>query len=241
MHAAAVRVLSDASPSATPSPTSTPSPVTPLKIMTLGDSLTMGYGSSDGNGYRRELGRLLGAAGVPVTFTFRGAVSVGTSTVQDLRAGIDGWIATDQPNIILLDSGTNNASGQKTGMTGIEAAQHDLLNRIFADAPNVTVYVATIQYSSAPWSNNQVYNNQYWITGSWQHPGKAYLASMDAIPVCGFLFDNIHPRDAGYDAMARQWYRAMTPQMNLPAISPDAWDGKPVPRPGFERPTVMSC
>lgn len=217
-----------------------PAPVPTLRVETVGDSLTLGYGSSDGQGYRRELGRLLTDAGVPAAFTIRANAPIGTMTVQDIRAGIDAWITEDQPQIILLDIGTNNASGQKTGMTGVEAAIHDLLSRIVADAPNADVYVATLQYSSASWSVNEPYINQFVIQASWEHPGHVFLAAMDPIPVCGWLFDNIHPENAGYAAMGRQWYRAIGTRMGLQAIPPDAFSPSP-PRPGFDRAAVVAC
>lgn len=237
--AAAVLAASVAVLAVTPTAAPAQAP-TALRVMTVGDSLTGGYGSSDGQGYRTHLGELLTAAGTTPTWAVRANAPIGTMTVQDIRAGIDAWITADRPDVILLNIGTNNASGQKTGMTGVETAIHDLLNRITVDAPDADVFVATVQYSSATWSVNEPYINQYVIQASWEHPGHVYLASLDVIPVCGWLFDNIHPHDLGYRAYANQWYRAMAPVLDLPGIPTDAFP-TPARRPGFNRPAVMAC
>src|SRR5262245_3347712 len=116
-----------------------------LTVLRLGDSRTIGYGSSWGDGYAPELSRLLGQAGVAVTYA-----PVAGSTgydVRDLRNLVDAAIAASHPDLIVLAVGTNNAAGACSkapcqGMTGIEAAYTDLVRRILVDAPAARLVIA---------------------------------------------------------------------------------------------------
>ena len=122
---------------------------TTLKILAIGDSLNSGYGSPDGCGYRAEVHRLLTAAGVATTWTGpqRGGAPVGANdcltgfrhgtTVQNLRDSINGWMASDDPDVVVILTGTNNAAGTAPGMTGFGAAYRDLVQRIYTAKPAV--------------------------------------------------------------------------------------------------------
>lgn len=213
---------------------------TPLRIMTLGDSLTIGHGSADGNGYRTELGAKLTTAGQLYTFTNSGAAHNGW-TVQDLRAGIDGWMAADTPDVVLLMVGVNNAAGVSPGMTGFESAYIDLTRRILQLSSTVQVYVAEVPYSVAPWAQNEVDVNIATIHSSWDSygaAGRVHLVDLSVFPPC-LLWDGIHPQN--YDPMGRQWYRAMVTAYGLPAIPVDPFRSS-ARRPGYERsPTDGTC
>lgn len=203
-----------------------------LHILTLGDSLTAGYGSTDGHGYHTELGRLMEAADRPVEWTSPGTAEVGW-TVQNLRAGIDYWMATETPDAVLLAIGTNNSAGVPPGMNGFEEAYLDLVNRILELSPSVQIWVAEIGYSAAAWSPNQVIVNTAVIHASMRTGDRTHLADLTLVPPC-LLLDGVHPGDIGYGVMARQWYRAMRTQYELPAILPDPLRVTPR-RPGYER------
>lgn len=212
----------------------------PLRIMALGDSLTIGYGSSDGLGYRRELSERLNAAGVSHLWTGSASGRAGW-TVQDLRAGIDGWMAADQPDLVLLSVGTNNAAGVGAGMAGFEPALIALVDRLLALSPTVRVAVAQVLYSNAPWSPNLVWVNVGAIHAAWwaQPAGRTILADFSVIHPCR-TWDGVHLRDDGYDAMARQWYRALATAYRWPALT--YLDHLPAQRrPGYERTPTITC
>jgi lysophospholipase L1-like esterase len=220
---------------ASPATGDTPAPVV---IETLGDSLTLGYGSSTGTGYRGELAELLDAAGMSYTMSSSATSHTGW-TVQDMLAGVDGWIAADRPDLVILAIGTNNAAGVSPGMVGYPTAYQNLVAKIMADAPQAQVLLVEVGYSNASWSANQVTVNQYVIQTSWKYPGRAYLVRWDQVHACN-LFDGVHPRDAGYGLMARQVYRGMAAIYGLPAIPPDAVPDN-VARPGIERTPKFAC
>lgn len=214
----------------------------PLRIMALGDSLTIGYGSSDRLGYRRELSEQLNAAGTSHLWAGSATGRVGW-TVQDLRASIDGWMAADQPDLVLLSVGTNNAAGVPPGMAGFEPALIALVNRILALSPTVRVAIAQVLYSNAPWSPNLVWVNVAAIHAAWwaQPAGRTILVDFSVLHPCR-TWDGVHLRDDGYDAMARQWYRALAPTYGWPALT--YLDHLPAQRrPGIpgERTATITC
>lgn len=215
----------------------------PLRIMLAGDSLTQGHGGTAGP--RRELGARLAAAGVDHEFV--GSTAVGGWTVQSLAAAMPGWLATYQPDLVLISIGTNNAAGVPPGMAGFENAYIALVNLVLAWSPTVRVGVAQVLYSNAGWSPNLVYVNVGAIHAAWWDapghsrpaPTRVTLADFSTIHACQ-TWDGVHLRDSGYDQMGRQWYRALAGPMGWPALTYS--DHLPVQRrPGFERPAAMAC
>lgn len=232
----AAAVLAPASATARPTPPSS------LTVLRLGDSRTIGVGSSWGDGYAPELARLLGLAGIAVSYA-----PVAGSTgwdVQGLRSIVDSAIAASSPDVVLLAVGTNNAAGACgsapcAGMAGYRAALYDLVQRILVDAPGAHLFIAEIQYSSASWAVNEVYTNVAHITATWQPwCTRCTLVHLQGISRCGGLSsDNVHPTDAGYQLMADQWARAVLDHYGLP-IWPAKAQEAGAPRPGFEVPAV---
>ena len=134
----------------------------PVSIMPLGDSITMGWATTDTfaqGGYRCPLDSLLRGAGL--SFSLAGdsaALEPGTVTgCPDVNweghggydiaaiqafADADGSIRTSQPNIILLLAGTNDvAQGEPSSIAGQLTS---LLNDIAAQDPNAWVILSTI-------------------------------------------------------------------------------------------------
>ena len=140
----------------------TPSPPaalpTTFRYMPLGDSLTWGcctsyinpaYAQLANEGYRGELALLLANAGYQATSV--GSVTSfgndqfrheghGGFTIEQLAAGINGWMAAAQPNVVLLMAGTNDAL---QGLGSTSPAALDNLIR--------TIYAASTAYSSGAW------------------------------------------------------------------------------------------
>lgn len=217
-------------------------PTKNIVIQRLGDSLTIGVGSSWGTGYEPELTRLLRQHGVEPTYA-----PIGGSTnwdVQGLRKIVDASLAASHPDVVLLDVGTNNAAGSCgtppcAGMTNYQAAFYDLVQRILVDAPQAHLFIAEIQYASKPWAVQQVYANATHITATWQTwcAGRCTLVHMQGIDRCTGLSDGTHPNDSGYMRMADQWGRAMLTREGV-TVWPAKVIESGVPRPGFEVPAV---
>jgi lysophospholipase L1-like esterase len=228
-------------------PATSPAAAVPaaITVLRLGDSRTIGVGSSWGTGYAPELQRLLGQAGIAVSYA---PIGGGTGwTVQDLRAVVDSAMASS-PDIVLLAVGTNNAAGACSagpcpGMAGYQGQFHALVQRILVLSPSVHLFVAEIQYSSAPWAGQEVHANVAHITSTWQSwcASRCTLVHLQGIPRCGYLgADGVHPTDAGYQVMADQWARAVLAHYGAPS-----WPAKVpesgAPRPGFEVPAVRAA
>lgn len=227
-------------------------PPVSLRILAIGDSLNSGYGSPDGCGYRTELGRLLTAAGVVPVWTGpqRNGGPVGPNdcltgyrfgaTVQVVRDGINGWMASDNPDVVIILVGTNNAAGVAPGMVNFGADYRDLVTRIYAAKPTVKVIVPWIPYSAAPWAGAEVTVNTLIYTDVVALVPSVLWVNLSQYPT-RLLWDGVHPSD--YDPIARLMYAPLATAYGLPAGPQDSY-ALPTAncRPGFERtPTAITC
>jgi lysophospholipase L1-like esterase len=189
----------------------------PLRIMPLGDSITVGVGSPGRNGWRADLQRRLREAGVSADFV--GAESEGTSgdldheghggwTIEQIAGIVDRSLAAYEPDVVLLHAGTNNItrSDDPVAAAGKLSA---LIGRIQARAPRAEIYVAkiigTAVASEVP--ANRAYNAL--IPGVVREKGpRVHL--VDQSTVTGVdIYDAHHPNEFGYRKMAWTWYEAM--------------------------------
>lgn len=211
-------------------------------IALWGDSLIQGVGSTGQAGIRPRFTEL--ASGINFEFTTTQS-ALGGWNVQDLAAQADGWLA-QAPDIIFLMIGTNNAAGSCgtppcPGMGGYQQAYRSLVDKILLSNPNLVLIVATVPYSNAPFSPQQVYVNQFAITdGSWNPlgAGRTGIAYQNHLHRCGFP-DKVHPADLGWTYMAEKWYEALAPIVNWPVITFN--HAKTVLRPGFETTATIDC
>jgi lysophospholipase L1-like esterase len=224
---------------------------TPLGIMTIGDSLNTGLGSADGCGYRTELARLMqtaGPGGTPVAVTWTGLLN-GTgpndcdipyghhgATVADLRNSVNAWLAADTPDVVLIQVGTNDATGS---LTNFSYDYQDLLNRILMWSPTVQVIASWVPYSVAPWAGNEVTVNTM-IYGAvvafapYPAAARLRLVTDNALYTCRWLIDGVHPVD--YTPIARWYYQALAGAYGFSPLPLNSYYfGTMAPRPGVER------
>jgi len=198
-------------------------------IMPLGDSITEGYRSSDYGGYREPLFVLTLQDKKSITFVgsapLQGPTSVdgvafprenegvGGRTIANISALIPSTLDTNKPNVILLHIGTNDIPSGAASMT---AQLGGLLDKILAAEPSALLVLAKIIPCKTDSTNVVI---------------KAYDDSMDALVKSragagkhivlvdmysaftanasyktALLYDEYHPRDAGYSVMAAVWY-----------------------------------
>lgn len=196
-----------------------------LRILPMGDSITWGYYSSDGNGYRLDLLNLL--AGNPVTYIgsqhsgnmsnnanegYRGA------TIQQ----ISNYVAANgsyalQPNVVLLLAGTNDINLNQNVTTAPARLGH-LIDSVLSSCTNPVVLVGEI---TPIWGSPEARVVQYnaaipGIVAERVALGEHVLTvNMSAYITADDLADGLHPQDEGYVKMAKAWYAGIQQAGNL--------------------------
>ncbi|MEU9336543.1 FG-GAP-like repeat-containing protein [Streptomyces sp. NPDC048290] len=184
-----------------------------LSVMPLGDSITLGVGSSTRSGYRAPLWPLLtGRAG---TLDFVGSMRDGQLPdldheghsgwlIDGISANVDSWLAAARPNVVLLHIGTNDMD-RNSAVASAPARLATLIDQITTASPQTVVVVATLVPSTSPAVQARIdaYNAQIpGIVKARQDQGrKVTLVSMDALTNAD-IADRLHPNDAGYAKMA---------------------------------------
>ncbi|KAL4861182.1 SGNH hydrolase-type esterase domain-containing protein [Aspergillus spectabilis] len=189
-----------------------------LRILPLGASITQGYKSSDGNGYRKALRAQLRYAGWEVNMV--GSVPSG-SMYDKNHEGHPGYrieqVANEakksvgfMPNVILINAGTNDATQQYFVNTTGERMDA-LLDYLYSSIPNTTIILSTLlPNTNQPGLVNDI-NLQYrTIYNRRRDEGdKIVLADMANNLEDSDLQDDTHPDDAGYRKMATVWWAAI--------------------------------
>lgn len=200
-----------------------PIPADAIKIMPLGDSITMGVNSSDLGGYRVTLWSEIESAGWHVAFV--GSQTSGPPSLTDqeheghpgwridqLSSHIVSWLEAYQPQIILLHIGTNDFI-QNHQVSTAPARLNYLITQITTTLPHAIVIVAQITPLGTPRLNAEVVTYNKAIPPmvrlmSAQGKHVSYVDMYDAVPLKD-ISDHIHPNDSGYALMAHVWYTAL--------------------------------
>ncbi|KAJ5210172.1 Lipase GDSL [Penicillium cf. griseofulvum] len=190
----------------------------PLRILPLGASITMGYKSKDGNGYRKWLREQLRYAGWEVDMI--GTMKNGTMHDND-HDGHNGWridqiadhakkVIPQQPNLILLNAGTNDAlQNYKVDTAG--ERMDSLLTYLFNAIPNTTIILSTLTFNGkAPELATDI-SMQYLELAAKRRAqnDRLVVADMSTFIQWDQLVDKIHPTAAGYKEMASVWWAAI--------------------------------
>jgi large repetitive protein len=218
--------------------------VPPVRIMPLGDSITLGCcsGTSNEGGYRTRLYSLLADSGYQVDFVGtqsdannpelpdRDHEGHGGSRIDDIRSGLGSWLKeTEDPDVILLHIGTNDFSANSE----LGAAQNklrSLLIELSAARPNSKIIVSTLipRTDDAAIESIQLAYNQSvpQIVNEQASLGRqvSWVDVHDALDPDD-LSEGVHPNDSGYQKMAGAWLPAITQvitplgTLNPPVIS----------------------
>lgn len=205
-------------------------PMGTLRILPLGDSLTLGFGTAGAGagseiGYRKRLGERLAADGID--FDFVGSQSNGSSELSDKdHEGYNGYAVPQvaevaavavpefEPDVVLLMAGTNDQIVFVPPTQPPADAANDmesLLEQIHTDAPNAQIILAQI----IPLTFNDEGVKEYnallpAIVERQRAAGVAVrLVDMYKIGRENLSADGIHPTQAGYDLLADIWYPAL--------------------------------
>ncbi|KAL1998767.1 hypothetical protein VTN02DRAFT_5599 [Thermoascus thermophilus] len=187
--------------------------------MPLGASITYGFRSTDGNGYRNHLRERLRSEGWKVNMV--GSVKAGTMYDNDNEGHI-GFRVTEvakaanktvprKPNLILVNAGTNDAV-QSFSLATTGDRMNNLLSHLFDAIPGTTIILSTLLPNRLAPKRVAAINDQYrQLAAERRSAGdRLVLAEMDD----GFLTiddlkDGTHPTDEGYGKMAEVWWAAI--------------------------------
>lgn len=237
----AITGLAAASPA-----TSQTAATAPVKILTIGDSITHGGSTQTGYGpaYRAELSRLLNLAGIAHTYEISAWPGANCPYIATEMAG---QLSAYQPQLVILSCGTNDWPGQT------EAPYRQMLSQLTATGtPAVATWVQYSDPRTAPqgaWivpnekaANDAIYRAKYAAPAFTGIP----IADLQAIPGNLEHLDQlgIHPSVRGYKAMAHIIYTAAAPLMGWPSLAQlgepvlcglsGNWRDYPEPRPGYD-------
>ncbi|GAA1004832.1 hypothetical protein Aple_079970 [Acrocarpospora pleiomorpha] len=212
-----------------------PMTVSPLRVMPLGDSITYGVESSDGDGYRDELYDYL--KGIASSVDFVGSVQAGSMSDRDnqghpgkrigeIAAFAYCTVPRYQPNVITLHAGTNDIN-QDYNLSAAPTRLKKLINQALTHSPRATVLVAQLIPTGKAGLQPLIdaYNAALPdMVEDLQSEGKhVLLVSMRRVLVSDGLENDAHPTDAGYAKMADAWYDA------LMAAEAKGWIESPLP------------
>ncbi|GAB2693253.1 SGNH/GDSL hydrolase family protein [Kitasatospora kifunensis] len=188
-----------------------------LRVMPLGDSITVGVGSQSRAGYRLPLWQLItGQSRYAVEFvgsqrdgSFASPQHEGHSgwMIDDIRDHVDDWLAAQRPDVVLLHIGINDLD---RGADKAHAPDRlrALVERIFADRPGVTVILQGLLPTTAG-LQTQVYrfNRQAWVLESTERQLGNRLSYVTPPALTeDEWYDRLHPNDRGYARMALAFY-----------------------------------
>ena len=214
-----------------------------VRLMPLGDSLTLGVGAP--GGYRLPLQAELLAKGL--AYDFVGSVAYGNPPgtfdpeheghggyrVADLITAyangqaisdIEGWLAASAPDVVLLHAGTNDMA-QPLDWQLAPGHFEELLERAFAASPRLQVVAARIAPTGFDERNLQVetYNRALdrLVRAQVLAGASVYLADVHGA-LAGIPFDGpdlVHLGPESYGIMANVWASALD-ELDAPPVPP---------------------
>ncbi|MFJ2863694.1 SGNH/GDSL hydrolase family protein [Kitasatospora sp. NPDC087314] len=193
-------------------------PTRNIRIMCVGDSITVGsgstgpggqidrYGNGIGQGYRPWITDLLARRRISAQLT---TLAQGGQTVRTMAPPTLAALPTAQPDIVLIDLGTNDMGGD---FTDWQSRYGQFVDQILASSPAVRVACARIPYyrgiaTSTVDSVNAAVDA---VVQSRQRTGRVAAADMSVITQ-HWTADGMHPLDAAYLTMAQTWLTAIGP------------------------------
>ncbi|MER7846248.1 FG-GAP-like repeat-containing protein [Kitasatospora sp. NPDC096077] len=191
-----------------------------LRVMPLGDSITAGAGSATGSSYRAPLWNLV-AGQSRYTVRFVGSQAGGQLPdlaneghsgymIDDIRAGIDQWLAAAHPDVVLLHIGVNDLD-RSTDPAHAPDRLKTLLDRIYQDRPGIAVVMEGVlpntQGLQLPPSG---YNDRARrLEAVEADAGNSFRYVEPPALAPAEMADRLHPNDSGYRRIAQAFYEGL--------------------------------
>jgi lysophospholipase L1-like esterase len=207
-----------------------PAPTATVRVLACGDSITVGFGSADGQGWRSWLADLIDRQGIrPVMST----CAHGGWTRAQMAAELPAALAANTPDLVLINIGTNDWIPDSSAETAYRTAYGQMIDQILASSPTVKVACALIPISQA--TNIQAHEaraNSAITAAVNARPASRVVLSdqrgttsarwvFDATdgsqpPPGRLTFDGVHPDTPGYVQMAWAWRAAIQAWLPTP-------------------------
>ena len=190
-------------------------PPPPVKVMALGDSLTVGVGSTRGGGYRAPFWERMRDAGIEVDMV--GGKTDGPGTfdnrhqgyaqmpLHDLSAGAFDKVRTYQPDFVLLLAGSDEVGTSHFSPHAFAANLDVMIDRIFTAKSDVKILIGTLppaKYGKNQGAKRAVNELLRRTVRERAARGQAVLSRRRvrrrSIPQRE-MADAAHPNDAGYE------------------------------------------
>ncbi|KAF5001515.1 hypothetical protein FGRMN_986 [Fusarium graminum] len=192
-----------------------------LRVMPLGASITQGYKSSDGNGYRKWLRSQLRFQGWKVNMV--GSEKDGTMADSD-NEGHPGWTINSvfgawkeskwmKPNLVLINAGLNDCNpGGDPSKAGERTKA--MVDDIFESVPGVTVILSTLLRNgnaARDACTKDISVQIRSVAKGYKKGTRIGLADVrDVMKMSDMGPDNDHPTDDGYKMFAGVWWDAIS-------------------------------
>lgn len=218
----------------------------PLRVLTLGDSITRGSGDPAFNGWRKPFKDRVEMNGHQIDFV--GSQTAGTM-IDRQHEGHGGWtigqvasiaparVRTYRPDVVLLMVGTNDLlrgrfPSQRALWSGMPARLEHLVRSIRAAKPGVVVLLSSVPQIRttdrgliAAWN---AYRDA--VPGVAARTGARWVAGHRIVNATDISPDGVHPGACGYRKFAFLWFMAWTQQFPRPA-GRAGWDPGVLPGP----------
>ncbi|KAH8828717.1 SGNH hydrolase-type esterase domain-containing protein [Flagelloscypha sp. PMI_526] len=185
------------------------------RTMPLGDSITYGSGSSDGNSYRKVLQDTIVAQGNVIEYI--GSLNSGNMTnnsheghrgaIIDQIKDFAALTLPQSPNLVLIHAGTNDID-RSTDLPNAPSRLMSLVDSVTAACPDAAVLVASIilNNDTAKEVNANAYNDASLSLLQQRIDNGTHIVHvpMESLQAAD-LTDRLHPNDAGYQKMAAAW------------------------------------
>ncbi|XEU97574.1 hypothetical protein FSHL1_002860 [Fusarium sambucinum] len=192
-----------------------------LRVMPLGASITQGYKSSDGNGYRKWLRAQLRYKGWKVNMV--GSQKDGTMADSD-NEGHPGWTIGSvhgawkeskwmMPNLVLINAGLNDCNNGGDPSKAGERTKA-LVDDIFDNVPGVTVILSTLMRNGdadRDACSKDISRQIRSVAKGYKKGTRIGLADVrDVMKISDIGPDKDHPTDEGYKFFAGVWWDAIS-------------------------------
>jgi lysophospholipase L1-like esterase len=201
--------------------------LSPLRILAIGDSLTVGYGDPSGEAWRGPFTNLATAAGVDASISM---LAVGGWSTRDVLPQLGAALLATEPDLVIVCIGTNDAKDPT--LDGFESRYASIIATIL-DLSTAKLAPCLLQYSALPGDPplavtegrvNDAIRRILAGRGVFTAAGNPRFvgwADLTTITPEYLTADGVHPGRAGYAVMGRQIYRGIHAFYGWPTIRPE--------------------